>query len=129
MRQFNVLSDMRPVIGLSVQVSQDTVSQDRWTKQTYPRRVLIDNEQARFDDALCTRVHRLRKERGWTAAQMATALGVPAERYRKWEYRSPMPHYLIERFALIVGREIEYVLTGKLAVIRPGNPEERRKTG
>lgn len=59
---------------------------------------------------------------------MATALGVPAERYRKWEYRSPMPHYLFERFALIVGRDIEYVLTGKTAPIRAVSSQERRKT-
>lgn len=88
----------------------------------------IDNEEARFTDALCARVHRLRNERGWTAAQMATALGVPAERYRKWEYRSAIPHYLIERFALIVGRDIEYVLTGKIAPRMASAVEERRKT-
>ena len=58
---------------------------------------------------------------------MATALGVPAERYRKWEYRSAMPHYLIERFALIVGRDIEYVLTGKIAPMRAVNEEKPRK--
>lgn len=104
------------------------MSQDRRTTRPYPPRVVIDNEQARFDDALCARVHRLRNERGWTAQQMATALGVPAERYRKWEYRSPMPHYLIERFALIVGRDVEYVLTGKVSVIRAAQPEERRKS-
>lgn len=77
--------------------------------------MVIDNEEAQFNDALCARVHRLRNERGWTAQQMATALGVPADRYRKYEYRSPLPHYLVERFALIVGREIEYILTGKIA--------------
>lgn len=103
------------------------MSQDRWTRRPYPRRVVIDNEEARFVDALCARVHRLRNERGWTAAQMATALGVPAERYRKYEYRSPLPHYLIERFALIVGRDIEYVLTGNRAV-RALPAEEYRKT-
>lgn len=90
--------------------------------------MVIDNEEARFNDALCSRVHRLRNERGWTAAQMATALGVPPDRYRKYEYRSPMPHYLLERFALIVGRDIEYVLTGKVAPIRSAPFEERRKT-
>lgn len=58
---------------------------------------------------------------------MATALGVPAERYRKYEYRTPLPHYLVERFALIVGREIEYVLTGKIAPIRAVTEEIRRK--
>jgi transcriptional regulator with XRE-family HTH domain len=89
--------------------------------------MVIDNEEARFNDALCARVHRLRNERGWTAQQMATALGIPAERYRKYEYRSPLPHYLLERFALIVGRDVEYVLFGKSAVGRLYMPESRRK--
>jgi transcriptional regulator with XRE-family HTH domain len=89
--------------------------------------MVIDNEEARFNDALCARVHRLRNERGWTAQQMATALGIPAERYRKYEYRSPLPHYLLERFALIVGRDVEYVLFGKSAVGRLDMPESRRK--
>lgn len=116
------------MIGLSVQACQDVSPKDVRTLRPYPSRVVIDNEQARFDDALCARVHRLRNERGWTAQQMATALGVPAERYRKWEYRSPMPHYLIERFALIVGRDVEYVLTGKISSSRAINLEERRKS-
>ena len=90
--------------------------------------MVIDNEEARFNDALCARVHRLRNERGWTAQQMATALGVPADRYRKYEYRSPLPHYLLERFALIVGRDIEYVLTGKIAPRTAQFSEERRKS-
>jgi transcriptional regulator with XRE-family HTH domain len=74
--------------------------------------MVIDNKEAQFNDALCARVHRLRNERGVTAAEMAKMLDVPAERYRKYEYRSPLPHYLLERFALIVGRDVEYVLTG-----------------
>lgn len=85
------------------------------------------SEEAQFNEALIARVHRLRNERGWTSAQMATALGVPAERYRKYEYRTPLPHYLVERFALIVGRDIEYILTGKLAPARAIESERRRK--
>lgn len=103
------------------------MSQDGWTVRQYPRRMVINNEEALFNDALCARVHRLRNERGWTAQQMATALGVPADRYRKYEYRSPLPHYLLERFALIVGRDIEYVLTGKVSAIRAAPEEIRRK--
>lgn len=115
------------MIGQSVQACQDTVSQDRWTKRPYPPRMVINNEEAIFNDNLCARVHRLRNERGWTAAQMATALGVPPERYRKYEYRSPLPHYLVERFALIVGRDVEYVLTGKIAPARLQSVEKARK--
>lgn len=85
------------------------------------------SEEAQFNEAMIARTHRLRNERGWTAQQMATALGVPAERYRKYEYRTPLPHYLLERFALIVGRDVEYILTGKPAMIRVVQAESPRK--
>lgn len=89
--------------------------------------MVIDNEEAKFNDALTSRVHRLRNERGWTAEQMATALGIPPDRYRKYEYRSPLPHYLLERFALIVGRDVEYLLTGKTSGPRLVPVEKPRK--
>lgn len=111
------------MIGQIVLDCQDTMSQDDWTGRDYRSAM---NEEAQFNEALIARTHRLRNERGWTAQQMATALGVPAERYRKYEYRTPLPHYLIERFALIVGRDIEYILTGKMAP-RVISAESRRK--
>lgn len=73
----------------------------------------IENEQMLFENALCERVRNLRDDRGWTAEQMATALGIPPDRYRKYENRSPLPQYLIPLFAQTVDRSIEYVLTGK----------------
>jgi transcriptional regulator with XRE-family HTH domain len=100
------------------------MSQDDWTPRAYRVRM---SDEAVFNEALIARVHRLRNDRGWTAQQMATALGVPAELYRKYEYRTPLPHYLIERIALIVGRDIEYILTGKTSPIRMAQPESRRK--
>jgi len=71
------------------------------------------NDELLFNQAYCARLRDLRNQRGWTAEQMATALGVPSDRYRKYEVRSPMPVYLIERFALIVGQDVHYVVTGK----------------
>lgn len=85
------------------------------------------SEELQFNQAYSARVRALRLERGWTADQMATALGVPAERYRKYEVRSPMPLYLVERFALIVGRDVHYVVTGKYerAPVMPSSPRMR----
>lgn len=80
------------------------------------------DREAEFNDALCARVRKLRDERGWTQEQMATALGLPYDRYRKYEYRSPLPMYLVEQFASIVGRDVEYVVTGKSAARRRGPP-------
>lgn len=82
----------------------------------------VNNVEAMFNEALCARTHALRNERGWTSAQMATALGVPPDRYRKYEYRSPMPAYLMERFSLIVACDLDYLLTGKSA--KPAKPAE-----
>lgn len=88
------------------------------------------NDEFIFNNAYCSRVKQLRQERGWTAEQMAVALGVPPDRYRKYETRSPLPAYLIERFALIVGRDIAYVLTGhserKVAPL-PAYTESRKR--
>jgi len=71
------------------------------------------NDELLFNEALCARTRILRDEKGYTAAQMAIALGVPAERYRKYEMRSPIPHYLIPRLATICDCTIEYILTGR----------------
>lgn len=71
------------------------------------------NAEFIFNNALCGRVKRLREQRGWTAAQMATALGIPAERYRKYERRSPLPAYLMERFCLLANSNLEFLITGQ----------------
>jgi len=88
----------------------------------------MQNEQMIFEDALCARVKRLREEKGWTAEQMAIALGIPPERYRKYENRSPLPQYLIPRFALVVDRSSEYILTGKepRQVVIPAKASSRK---
>lgn len=77
------------------------------------RRMGIANDQLEFENSFCARVKELRIAKGWTAEQMANVLGIPADRYRKYESRSPLPQYLIPRFALVVDRPAEYVLTGK----------------
>ncbi len=79
----------------------------------HPLRMATNNEEAAFNDAFCARIQRLRQDRGWTQEQMAIALNVPVDRYRKYEVRSPLPAYLIERFATVVDREISYIVTGK----------------
>lgn len=66
-----------------------------------------------FDALYIARVKALRQLRGMTAGQMSTLLGVPAERYRKYESRTPMPHALMEQFALITGVSVEFLLTGR----------------
>lgn len=80
---------------------------------------MSESEEFVFNNALCERVKRFREETGMTAAQMAELLNVPADRYRKYETRSPLPHYLIAKFCQVVGWDLEHLLLGK--------PRERMK--
>ena len=68
-----------------------------------------------FNAQMCARLREIRESMPgkWTAERMATMLGIPAERYRKYEVRSPLPHYLIPRLSAISGCDIAYILTGK----------------
>jgi hypothetical protein len=80
--------------------------------------MLERNLQLIFNEAICRRVKglreaRMRADKSWTAEKMASILGVPAANYRKYESRTPMPHYLIPKFAAIMGVTVAYVLTGK----------------
>lgn len=72
----------------------------------------VSNEELAFNNALMNRLRAWREEKGWTAAQMATALGVPADRYRKYETRSVLPPYLFERVCLICDASLENLILG-----------------
>lgn len=85
--------------------------------------------QQEFESRFIERTARLRVERGWTQEQMAAAIGIPHERYKKYETRTPMPHWLIPRFAMQVDREIEYLLTGKVTPSGRRGPRTLVRTG
>lgn len=84
------------------------------------------DDEARFNEKYCARVRRLRDGLGWTAEQMAIRLGIPPDRYRKYEVRSPMPPYLVPRFAGLVDRSMAFILTGADEV-QAARPSEQRK--
>ncbi len=85
------------------------------------RRSAPTAEEVRFNRALCERVKALRLQRGITAEQAADLLGVKGDRYRKYETRTPLPAYLIERFAFIVNADPLYVLTGRVQSVQRSN--------
>jgi transcriptional regulator with XRE-family HTH domain len=62
---------------------------------------------AAFTRGFCTRVRAHRLARGFSRAEMARALGVTIAAYEKYETRSPLPHHLIEPFAVITGADLE----------------------
>lgn len=73
----------------------------------------IENEELLFNNAFCARVKELRERKYSSAEQMAILLGIPPDRYRKYENRSPMPPYLVERFSALVDADVQFVLTGR----------------
>lgn len=68
-----------------------------------------------WKQAFCARVAELRARRGFTQHQMAESLGIPLERYKKYENRTPLPHMLVHRFCLNVNCNVDELF----AVDRP----------
>lgn len=85
------------------------------------------NDELLFNNAYCERVRAARIARGWTAEQMATVLAIPPDRYRKYEVRSPLPTYLIERFCLAADIDVLYLITGKKSGIVTYKPPSHTK--
>lgn len=108
-------------MGHTVPYVKATVSREVPSVFCQTRRMATEwLDEGEFNVRFCERIARLRSERGWTQQQMARAIGVPHERYKKYETRSPMPLYLLPRFAMQVDRDVEYLLTGK------SHPQARR---
>lgn len=73
----------------------------------------MNDSVSAFTKAFIARTRELREARGFTQEEMGTAIGVPPDTYRKYETRSALPLHLLERFSLVVGRDIEYIVTGR----------------
>lgn len=58
------------------------------------------------------RTKQLREQSGRTQEQMAELLGIPVERYKKYETRSVMPPYHIGRFMVAVGLHAGHLVGG-----------------
>src|SRR5690606_8377695 len=117
------------IIGQMVQKVKDNLPNDcgpgRWHNPSMPN----DATSSAYKQQFLDRVKSLRESkthedgRQWTAEDMAIALGIPAERYRKYESRTLLPHELIEPFALIVGISAERLVARK---DRPAKLSEQR---
>ena len=71
------------------------------------------NSERAFHEAFRRRLKEVRDELGWTQADMAEALGVPLENYKKYERRSKFPPHLFAQLARVTHRPIEFLLTGR----------------
>ena len=119
------------LMGQFVPYVKENVSPTFWSRVGHNRPMATWLDEAQFNDALCARVQRLRIERDWTQQQMASAIGVPFERYKKYETRSPLPAYLLPRFAQVVDRDVAFLITGQDTVARVPHeaPLRRRQRG
>jgi transcriptional regulator with XRE-family HTH domain len=66
-----------------------------------------------FVTAFIARTKQLREESKRTQEQVATALGIPLESYRKYETRSAIRIHLIDRFIAIVDGDLQYLMSGR----------------
>jgi transcriptional regulator with XRE-family HTH domain len=73
----------------------------------------MDEAETNLARGYINRIAELRKARGLTQAEMAQHLGISLDRYKKYERRSLLPPYLLPRFAAIVDRPIDYIITGR----------------
>ena len=79
------------------------------------------NSERAYHEAFRHRLKQIRGELAWSQADMAEALGVPLENYKKYERRSIFPPHLIAQLALVTHRPLELILTGRgpnLRVVR-----------
>jgi len=78
---------------------------------------MASDSEREYNQQFCRRIKQARSEAGFTQETMAKALGIPKERYAKYENRSPMPPYLLERFSLITRADITMLITGRRTAI------------
>jgi transcriptional regulator with XRE-family HTH domain len=71
------------------------------------------DDKTAFNRQLSSRVKKLRERRGWSIRQTAKNLGIPEDRYSLYENGSPLPAYLIPKFAALMATSISYLITGK----------------
>jgi len=99
-------------IGQSVQLCKDKLPDDIPIAPRHGVPMAETTASSEYNKGLLARTRELRERKNWTAEEMALALGVPAERYRKYETRTPIPHELIERLALVADSTVHYIITG-----------------
>lgn len=77
-----------------------------------------DQGESAFYEAFRVRLKGLRDDLGYSQAQMAEALGISLDRYKKYEIRDKFPPHLLNKLALITHRPLEYIVTGRGPNIR-----------
>jgi DNA-binding XRE family transcriptional regulator len=71
------------------------------------------DQEALYKQEFMRRIAEARIARGWKQWQAAEALGMSQDKYKQYETRSLLPHYLIPRFCLVMRIDPEWLVTGK----------------
>ena len=66
-----------------------------------------------YNKEFVVRTRQARKHAGMTSVEVARMLGIKEPAYQKYENRTPLPHYLIERFCILVRCNVEWLVSGK----------------
>lgn len=105
---------MPHTLGQIVPFVKDNMSPDCAPRWRHNLGMKESPTELEFRSALQGRMVELRNKLGWSQETMAKALGVPFERYKKYETRSPLPVYLIPTFAQLTSCDVDYLLLGKV---------------
>ncbi|MCK1518375.1 helix-turn-helix domain-containing protein [Bradyrhizobium sp. 190] len=73
----------------------------------------ISETEAQFKQLFADRVRTARAATGLKQWQVAELLGIPQDKYKEYEGRSLLPHYLIGRFCLVCRADLGWLMTGK----------------
>jgi hypothetical protein len=70
------------------------------------------DQVAEYNQALCERVHDMRTAAGFSQSEMADQLGLRLATWKHYEYRTPLPAYLMIPVTKLLKVSVNYLLTG-----------------
>ena len=70
-------------------------------------------EEVQYKQEFIKRVKAAREATPLKQWQLAEALGMPQDKYKQYETRSLLPHYLMGRFCIITRVDPEWLITGR----------------
>lgn len=95
------------------------ICQEGWCEALFRRAIpgqafdmTEENEKLTFNKKFCARVKMVRERKKWSIRYTAERLHIQEDAMATYEFRTPMPPYLIPNFAAIMGVTISFLLTG-----------------
>jgi hypothetical protein len=100
-------------IGQMVLKRKDKLALDRNYCLGHTVRMTESETEAQFKQSFTERVKVARVATGLKQWQVAELLGIPQDKYKQYEGRSLLPHYLIGRFCIVTRVDPVWLMTGK----------------